>query len=157
MQYVIPKFEGEYRFLSNFFPATIDINISGEKIRFPTAEHVFQGAKWRYMTEGDPNKYVNAVLSDSDPNHAKKMGRKVKIDAAKWDDARIETMRVVVWEKFKQQPVLKDRLVHTGAALLVEGNTWGDKFWGRVDGQGNNLLGSILMEVRGYYIWKDRK
>lgn len=28
------------------------------------------------------------------------------------------------------------------------GNNWGDKIWGQVNGQGRNLLGQILMEVR---------
>lgn len=29
-----------------------------------------------------------------------------------------------------------------------EGNTWGDKFWGVCDGEGENHLGKLLMEVR---------
>jgi predicted NAD-dependent protein-ADP-ribosyltransferase YbiA (DUF1768 family) len=39
---------------------------------------------------------------------------------------------------------------------LVEGNTWGDKFWGAVknkDGkwEGKNCLGKILMILRRYF------
>ncbi len=60
-------------------------------------------------------------------------------------------MRNVVFTKFRQHPELQSRLVATGACMLVEGNTWGDKFWGRVDGKCLNVLGSILMEVRGFY------
>jgi predicted NAD-dependent protein-ADP-ribosyltransferase YbiA (DUF1768 family) len=64
-------------------------------------------------------------------------------------------MREVVKAKFDQHDDLRLMLVETGAALLVEGNTWGDKFWGRCDGKGLNVLGSILMELRGYYFWKE--
>jgi predicted NAD-dependent protein-ADP-ribosyltransferase YbiA (DUF1768 family) len=31
---------------------------------------------------------------------------------------------------------------------LIEGNTWGDKFWGQVKGEGANYLGRLLMKVR---------
>lgn len=31
---------------------------------------------------------------------------------------------------------------------LEEGNTWGDRTWGTVDGVGQNLLGHVLMTVR---------
>ena len=59
-------------------------------------------------------------------------------------------MEEIVRAKFGQNPVLADKLLATGDTLLIEGNTWGDKFWG-VDtrvGQGENHLGKILMKVR---------
>ena len=31
---------------------------------------------------------------------------------------------------------------------LIEGNTWGDTFWGQVDGKGENKLGKLLMKIR---------
>lgn len=36
----------------------------------------------------------------------------------------------------------------TDDAELVEGNTWGDRYWGVVDGVGENRLGKLLMERR---------
>jgi ribA/ribD-fused uncharacterized protein len=154
---VVPKFEGDYRFLSNFYPSPITIEPkSVSKITFPTGEHMFQALKYKAMAENDQDAhvlYVASVNRSADPNHAKKMGRKVKIDVAKWESIRIEMMRQVVWEKFKQNQNLVPGLLDTDSAMLVEGNTWGDEFWGRVDGRGYNLLGSILMEVRGFYRW----
>ena len=32
--------------------------------------------------------------------------------------------------------------------VLIEGNDWGDTFWGMTDGEGENHLGKILMRVR---------
>lgn len=157
MTYVIPRFEGEYRFLSNFAPSPISVTPLriAERLVFPTGEHMFQALKYKAIDPavGMRHQYVHSVISDPDPNHAKKMGRKVKIDVAKWESIRIEMMRQTVWEKFKQNGLLVPRLLDTDSAMLVEGNTWGDTFWGRVDGRGYNLLGSILMEVRGFYRW----
>ena len=31
---------------------------------------------------------------------------------------------------------------------LEEGNNWGDKYWGTVEGEGKNMLGKLLMKVR---------
>ena len=45
-------------------------------------------------------------------------------------------------------PALAAKLLATGEATLVEGNHWGDTFWGVCDGEGRNQLGEILMTVR---------
>ncbi len=50
--------------------------------------------------------------------------------------------------KFKQNERLKRLLLATGDAELIEGNDWGDTIWGMCDGEGENLLGKILMKVR---------
>jgi predicted NAD-dependent protein-ADP-ribosyltransferase YbiA (DUF1768 family) len=58
-------------------------------------------------------------------------------------------MRDLIRIKFSKDP-LKSRLLNTGDSELIEGNWWGDKFWG-VDertGVGKNNLGKILMEIR---------
>jgi len=67
-----------------------------------------------------------------------------------WDDVRIGVMEEVVRAKFNQNPHLAARLMATGQMPLVEGNDWGDTFWG-VDvktGKGENNLGKILMKIR---------
>ncbi len=52
-------------------------------------------------------------------------------------------------QKFNQQPYQK-LLEETNNKMLVEGNSWGDTYWG-VDnktGKGNNFLGRALMAIR---------
>ena len=52
--------------------------------------------------------------------------------------------------KFTQNPKLKEQLLSTGDAILIEGNTWNDRYWG-VDassGVGKNHLGKLLMKIR---------
>jgi predicted NAD-dependent protein-ADP-ribosyltransferase YbiA (DUF1768 family) len=39
-------------------------------------------------------------------------------------------------------------LLNTGHRDLFEANTWGDRFWGTVDGEGSNHLGRLLMKIR---------
>ena len=56
-------------------------------------------------------------------------------------------MRDVLRLKFADE-VMAAKLLATGDAELVEGNTWGDRFWGVSGGNGLNWLGRLLMEVR---------
>ena len=67
---------------------------------------------------------------------------------ADWEDIKVNVMRDVVKAKFEQNGDLKDALLATKDAYLEEGNTWGDRTWGTVNGSGANLLGQILMNVR---------
>jgi predicted NAD-dependent protein-ADP-ribosyltransferase YbiA (DUF1768 family) len=57
-------------------------------------------------------------------------------------------MEDVVRAKFSQNPELCDQLLDTGDKTLIEGNHWGDRFWGVCDGVGENHLGQILEKVR---------
>ena len=43
---------------------------------------------------------------------------------------------------------MKSMLLNTEDSILIEGNNHGDKFWGQVKGEGMNMLGKLLMEVR---------
>ena len=54
----------------------------------------------------------------------------------------------VVRAKFDQHPDLAQKLLATGDEELVEGNDWGDIYWGVYKGHGKNMLGKILMRVR---------
>lgn len=67
-----------------------------------------------------------------------------------WHGIRVFQMRRWVSEKFLQDNLLARKLCDTGDAHLVEGNSWGDTFWGvdNATGEGENRLGRILMEVR---------
>ena len=56
-------------------------------------------------------------------------------------------MRDALIQKFSDKKLQK-KLIDTGDAELIEGNWWGDKFWGVCEGEGENHLGKLLMEVR---------
>jgi predicted NAD-dependent protein-ADP-ribosyltransferase YbiA (DUF1768 family) len=54
----------------------------------------------------------------------------------------------IVRTKFNQNTDIRERLIDTGDAILVEENNWNDVYWGTVNGEGLNHLGKILMKIR---------
>ena len=138
-KHVIDSFEGEYDFLSNFY----NCPVTYKGITYKNSEAAFQAQK---VTDV----YVQVHdFSDATASEAKKLGRHCKL-RADWDDIRVDEMKAIVLQKFLQNPKLEKRLLDTGSAILVEGNWWNDKFWGVCKGEGYNMLGLILMEVRDY-------
>ncbi|RIK69394.1 MAG: DUF1768 domain-containing protein [Planctomycetota bacterium] len=133
----IESFRGEYRFLSNFYPAEVVF----EGITFPTCEHAYQAAK---TLDSGERRSIAALAT---PSEAKRAGRELSL-RADWDRVKLLVMEECVRDKFTRNPALRDRLLATGKARLIEGNVWGDTFWGVCDGRGENHLGCILMKVR---------
>jgi len=137
----IVEFSGEYEFLSNFYPATV--KIAG--VTFPSNEHAFQGLK---------SDRIDVVRQFSDPKmtpgEAKKLGQKIQL-RKDWDKVKVGLMYTINREKFSNHENLKRLLLATEHTELVECNSWGDKVWGvsLSDGEGENLLGKILMTIRG--------
>lgn len=126
----ITSFSGGFRFLSNFW-----YNPDGY-----TNEHRFQAAK--AASEAD----AKWVMESKTPGEAKRRGRAI-VMREDWNDIRIPVMLELTAEKFKDER-LRMQLLMTGDAELIEGNTWGDKFWGVCGGEGENWLGKTLMKVR---------
>lgn len=135
----ITSFSGEWRFLSNFWYVSTEY----EGVIYPTSEHAYQAAK-------TPDEAARkAIQGCGTPGQAKRLGQEVPL-IPYWDAVRVEVMRDVLRAKFdpEHNPDLVDRLLGTGARRLVEGNHWGDTFWGMCDGHGSNHLGRLLMAVR---------
>lgn len=132
----INSFRNEYSFLSNFY----NIPVTFDGITYQNNEAAFQAQKCiRYE---DKKRF-----STLNPSEAKHLGRKVSL-RSDWESVKVTLMREIVRAKFDQNDEIKTLLLNTGDTYLEEGNTWGDKIWGTVNGQGRNLLGQILMEVR---------
>lgn len=133
----IDKFDGEHAFLSNFHPSPIRV----QGIWFPTVEHAFQAAKTLDPTERD------AIARATTPGRAKRLGRQVTL-RPQWDDVKIGVMEDLLRRKFDGVGPLWTQLLATSPAELIEGNTWGDIFWGVCQGKGQNHLGKLLMKIR---------
>lgn len=65
-----------------------------------------------------------------------------------WNMVRVGIMREVIHAKFSNLE-MRSKLEETRGSELVEGNDWGDRFWGVSGGIGENRLGKILMQERG--------
>ena len=134
---MIDSFTGDFRFLSNFWPA--EVNLDG--VTYASVEHAYQAAKTL-----DPKE--RAAFQGITAGEAKKLGRKVTMRPG-WDKIKVEVMCMLNTQKYMDHPELQEKLLKTGDHELVEGNNWGDKFWGKVRGHGSNHLGKILMNLRG--------
>src|SRR3546814_15762231 len=68
-----------------------------------------------------------------------------------WSTTKFGRMRAVLRAKFTQHPDLRELLLSTGDARLVETATVDNevnRLWGEVNGVGRNMLGVLLMELR---------
>lgn len=129
----------EYGAFSNFsrHPFTLD----GK--RWPTSEHYFQAQKF-VGTE-----HVAEIRASRSPMDAARMGRDRSRPLRRdWNKVKDDVMRRAVRAKFEAHPELRELLLSTGDAELVEAAP-NDFYWGAgADGSGRNMLGRILMEVR---------
>ena len=139
----IKEFQGDYRFLSNFWASPIYLEGVGT---FVSAEHLYQAFKTTVLSE------VHQVLACPTPGEVKKMGRTLTL-RPDWEDVKDRAMEITVARKFYSNPDLMRRLWDTEGEL-IEGNTWHDNYWGvcsceKCSGKPQlNRLGYILMDLR---------
>ena len=128
-----------YGEFSNFAP--FPIKLKGKT--WMTSEHYFQAQKFA----GTPHE--KKIRNASSPMKAAELGRtrkvKIRLD---WDKIKDNVMYDVVKAKFSQHKDLRQLLIETGDAKLIE-HTENDDYWGDGgNGKGKNRLGKILMKIR---------
>ena len=133
---MISDFRGKNAFLSNF----ADSPLYYKGLKFANAEAVFQAQKATDLQTKESFCSMRAIV-------AKKTGKKIEL-ISDWEKVKLSVMFEVVFAKFSQNEELKQKLLATGNEELVEGNNWGDTFWGMVNEVGENHLGKILVKVR---------
>jgi hypothetical protein len=132
----VEEFNGEYRFLSNFWPAPLEY----EGLTYPSSEAAYQAAKTL-----DPA--LRLPFTTMTPGKAKRSGKNLLL-REDWKEVNLQIMADILEIKFHTYPELMEQLCDTYPGILVEGNTWGDTFWGVCKGEGENHLGRILMALR---------
>ncbi|CBX87935.1 hypothetical protein [Roseovarius Plymouth podovirus 1] len=137
----IMGFQGEYRWLSNFWTAPIVVT----GFEYQNTEAAYQAAKTINVAHRMQFKNMTG-------GEAKRAGRSV-IMRHDWDFVKLEIMELVLRAKFMAHADLALKLIETGDRDIVELNTWGDTHWGQVkDKEGNlvgeNVLGKLLMNIR---------
>ena len=135
--------EKPYGVFSNLFRCEVEF----ESRLYPTAEHAYQAGKAakpavREWILKAPTPALAAMAAhglyawDIVPN---------------WASIKVDRMRAVLRAKFTQNESLQEILLGTGARRLVEAGTTNNavnRFWGEVNGKGENTLGKLLMELR---------
>lgn len=138
---MIPIFNDQYSFLSNFYLA--DIKYKGHV--YKSAEHLYQALKC--LNERDREKIRNA----STPRAAKILGRFIMM-RPEWERRKALIMEKVLRMKFRKNK-LRRMLRETGEKELAQYNFWHDKYWSictctTCKRSGLNLMGVILMKIR---------
>lgn len=135
----ITSFRGAYRFLSNFYQWPVLYR----GLVFPTSEHAYQWEK--PISINDKNEIFNAPT----PSAAKRLANSYT-KLPNWDEIKLPIMEDILRAKFMGElsSPLDQWLLNTSDAFLIEGNTWGDRYWGQVNGEGENYLGLLLMKIR---------
>jgi ribA/ribD-fused uncharacterized protein len=125
--------------LNNFSAHTVEVwgNI------FPTAEHAYQ---WKKFEGSDPS-HAEKIARTRSPWLAKKMGQEGNY-RPNWSDTKVNAMREILQAKVAQHDDVRAVLASTGTKLIVE-NSPVDGFWGGgPEGNGENWVGKLFMEIR---------
>ena len=133
---MIDEFKGEYAFLNNFYLCSVVY----KGVVYSNNEAAFQAQKTL-------DEKLKKQFEDLGPAEARNLGKSIKL-RKDWEEVKDQIMYEIVAAKFNQHPDLMDRLVLTGKRPLEEGNHWNDRYWGTVNGVGQNKLGKILMDIR---------
>jgi len=153
----IDRYRGDYAFLSNFYyaPLTVRIEYSPGKfhrLALPTLEHAYQIHKLQRFSD------VLIVQRIIDPGDARWAVQKMA-QREDWHARRLPVMTKLLDLKFwlnsevfmhydSYVPELTQNLLNTNDEVLIEGNSWGDTFWGVCNGVGENNLGKLQMQRR---------
>ncbi len=144
----IESFRGDYYFLSSMCEVPGGIKVA-EGIVVPAAEVPYKAAQFEDM---DIRRVILASRTGMEAFETaqkyKERGVKVRED---WDEIKLDAMRDIVNRKFTQNRRFGQMLLDTGDEEIIEGNSWGDNFWGVSppgNPEGQNWLGIILMETR---------
>lgn len=131
--------KGQYGCFSNFSRHSIKLNGHVWK----TSEHYFQAQKFA------GTKYETKVRNAASARESATLGRDRSFPLrTDWEQIKDDVMREAVRAKFTQNENLREILLSTGDAILVE-HTENDNYWGDGgNGSGKNMLGKILMEIR---------
>lgn len=128
-----------YGVFSNFSPHGFDLDGG----HWRTAEHYFQAQKF----ESDEAR--EEIRRAKSPMDAKILGNARTFPLrADWNAVKDEVMYEAVRAKFTQHADIRETLLGTGDAELIE-DAKNDAYWGGgADGTGRNQLGKTLMRVR---------
>ena len=138
--------EKPYGAFSNLYKRPIEF----EGVTYPTSEHAYQAGKAikpavRQWILSAPTPALAAMAAH---------GLYVWDVVPDWAQIKFDRMRAVLRAKFDQHADLRELLLSTGEARLVEAGTVNNavnRLWGEVDGKGENMLGVMLMELRAAY------
>ena len=161
--------DAQFPEFSNYYRHKAPVLFEGKK--YPTAEHIFQSAKFNYPGASEASlKYSELIRLSTTPNIARELASqkirggypwRTKLNPMiteylelgvqlrpDWDQLKDKIMKSALIVKFNQDQHCRQVLLSTAGATLIE-HTRRDSYWGNGgDDTGLNRLGKLLMEVR---------
>lgn len=135
--------EKPYGVFSNLYRCPIVF----EGREYPTSEHAYQAGK---AAKESVREWILSAPSPSLVAMAAH-GLYTWDIAPDWSKVKFDRMRGVLRAKFTQHEDLRELLLSTGDARLVESAKTDNpvnRLWGEVNGKGKNMLGVLLMDLR---------
>lgn len=140
---IFQRKNNNYREFSNYYISRFVY----DGIMWDSVEAAFQAQKTLDMEER--KKFASLT-----PGQARAKGRSVLL-RPDWEQVKYDLMYKICLEKFKQNEYLKEKLLASGDALIVENTTsWHDHVWGCClcykcrNRKSRNNLGIVLMKIR---------
>ena len=108
---MIDKFKGEYRWLSNFWPARVRL----DGVEFPTVEHAYQAGK---VLDPEIREKIRCLPSAGDAKRfGKRFGKSVPFRPAWNDEFKISLMRNMLESRFARRSPTRHSLLTRGLLL----------------------------------------
>lgn len=133
-------YEQDHYYLSNFS----SFKLTWQDTVFMTSEHAYQATRFPRGTD------IRIQVRDAPSAHeAFRLAQKWKpAQRPEWDQIKVHTMLDILRAKTQQHDYVREKLLRTGDAEIIE-NSWRDGFWGwGEDRKGGNMLGRLWMKVR---------
>ncbi len=132
-------YEDEYYFLSNFAAFAVE----WKDQLWMTSEHAYQAAKF---TDENIQQQIRNARSAHDSKKIAKANKEHR--RPDWDEVKVAIMKDICRAKLNQHPFIKEKLIVSGDATLIE-TSHKDAYWGwGPNKDGENHLGKIWMELR---------
>jgi ribA/ribD-fused uncharacterized protein len=133
-------YEQEFYVLSNFS----SFRLFWRGLDFDTSEHAYHWEKF----PDDPN-ISDCIMRSRSAHDAFKIAERNKARIRPdWNEFRVGLMKEILQAKVQQHEYVRRKLLETGSRDLIE-DSWRDNFWGvGPNGDGQNMLGKLWMEIR---------
>lgn len=130
-------FKDKYFFLSTFYPAPFTLSIGDKECKFMNVEAAYQAQK---------NPQIADKFSQIKGLEAKRMNNDLIITVPNWDKYKLYAMGNALHAKFTNKILFAQ--LRAIKEDIINDNYWGDKYWGVSKGEGKNILGKMLMNIR---------
>ena len=130
-------FKDNYEFLGNFYECPMTMEIDGKECKFLNVEAAYQAQKVPDIADR-----FSAIKG----LQAKRMDDLLKIKVPDWEHYKLFAMANALHAKFSNKFLLN--LLKAIKEDIIHDNYWRDTFWGVYKGEGKNILGKMLMNIR---------